>query len=174
MGQTEDSMDTLLTLRLPPIEAEASWQLVEWCMSKGADEFTLAGVHTGGDDPSSVALFQAFDKVATGYRLPPAPREHLSKRPNEEWMQDTSLWRLNEETILLLKQVLPEGVFTYDVGSEAWFEDLAVYRQRNLMLGIISHEREGILQVTEREKAELESAGYCLATLSPRSQEPPK
>jgi hypothetical protein len=165
-------MDALLTLRLPPIEAEPSWRLVEWCIDKGANEFTLAQILVGDNDVPAVPQFQAFDKLTARHRLPAAPREQLSRRPDEEWVRKTDLWMLNKETILVLKQVLPEGVFTCDVGSEGWFEDLAIYRRGNLMLGIVSHEREGILQVTGEEKRELESAGYSLTVLPPKDQEP--
>ena len=159
-------------LQLPPIEAKASWQLVRWCLRKGATEFTLAGVHVGDRDSSSVPLFRTFNQLTAHHALPAAPREHLSKMLNEEWERETELWRLNEETILALQQVLPDGIFSYSVGDEGWFEDLAIYRQGALMLGVISHEREGFLRVTEAEKAELESAGYCVTTLPPNGQVP--
>lgn len=41
-----------------------------------------------------------------------------------------------------------------------WLEDFAVYRDTNLMMGVISHEGMGFLRTTEPEVKELRDHGF--------------
>ncbi len=143
----------------PDNDADAAWRLLDWCVGVGADDFTVAGIGSG--DPNAEP-FRAFDTIADRWRRPPEARRHLSGPPNSGLVFATDLWALNQETILALKAAFPRGLFDYYPGADAWFEDLEVYRRGELLLGIITHEQEGLLRLTTEESAELLERGLVL------------
>ena len=75
-------------------------------------------------------------------------------------LADVSSW--TPESIGVLKGLFVEGLFMYPTSEweEGCFEDPTFYRNGDLMLGVVTHEREGLLRVTEVEFGELERAGY--------------
>jgi hypothetical protein len=48
----------------------------------------------------------------------------------------------------------------FAAGTDAWFEDLEVYRDGELMFGIITHEHEGVVGVRDEELARLDARGF--------------
>ena len=130
---------------------DKSWQLLEWCLGKGADEFSinLIGVKEGVDRRG-----QLFDQRFERFRLEDKSRRRLS----HETDGPSELWRLNRESLEELKGILPDGLFSYEI-ADAWFEDLHVYRSGELLLGIVTSEKEGVLRVTTAEKNELDELG---------------
>jgi len=133
---------------------EEAWDLVGWCHMKGATEFTLTGLVTQG---APTTAFAPFDDAAAPYKLPAASRRHLTGRP-DSLVYDCELWQLTPETIAALPLAFPHGPFTYQP-SDAWFEDLELYRDGELMLGFVTHEAEGVLRITPEERKELENQG---------------
>jgi hypothetical protein len=151
-------MSDVLTLGIfkEDISPEQSWRLVAWCMANGADEFTMDGITSEG---ASRTVFEEFDKVADAYRRPRALRRCLSAPTADELIRLTELWTLNQTSLAALERALPDGLFTYNFGLESWFEDLVLYRQGELMLGVVTHESEGVLRVTPLERADLDRLG---------------
>lgn len=135
---------------------DRAWGLVEWCYRHGAEEFTLYGIVCDG---ASDALLRPFDQAAAAHKRQPANRRRLSWGQGDEPVALTELWSLSAATLAALRLAFPYGPFDYRP-ADAWFEDLALYRGGELMLGLISHEHEGILRVTEREQAELATTGF--------------
>jgi len=43
------------------------------------------------------------------------------------------------------------GVFDSPAGPDRWREDLTIYRQGELVIGLVSHEQEGVLRLTPQE-----------------------
>ena len=131
-----------------------SWELACWCMAHRADEWTVNLMTTGG---AGVDFSGHFDEAMTPFRLPDAPRRHLTDYQDGQFVY---LWKLTCASLAALREFLPEGIFTHQSDEDAWLEDLTLYRQGELMLGVVSHEGEGILQVTSEERLLLESVGF--------------
>ena len=138
------------------LDLEGQWRLLDWCLEQGGDEFTVdAIVCDGGSD----AQLQPFDQLVASHKRPRAVRRHLSGPPNQGLTYETDLWRLNRETVDALRIAFPRGPFDYFPEGDAWFEDLEVYRAGELLLGVITHEHEGVLRVTAAERADLDARG---------------
>ena len=141
------------------IDPSAGWRLVDWCLEAGADEFAVAGIGTGD---SNAEAFRAFDAVADPFRRPSQPRRHLSGPSASDLVFATDLWALNAITLLALRVAFPRGIFDYYPGADAWFEDVEIYRKGELLLGVITHEQEGVLRISNGERADLLSRGFVL------------
>ncbi len=142
------------------LSAEQSWRLLDWCISRGADEFAIEGLAVEG---ASTSIFDSFDRQVVAYRRQPQLRQHLTAFTTDNMSRMTELWTLNQSTLDVLKQVLPDGLFTKDLGtSKGWFEDLLVYRKGWMMLGIVTIDTEGYLFLGESEMSEVESLGIRL------------
>ena len=132
---------------------ERPWDLLAWCRAHGAVEFNVDGFLTEGGSKTAI---EAFDAVADPHRLPSAARYDMyagASRP-------TDLWALNADTERALRIAFPRGNFDY-LPADAWFENLAVYRTNgDLILGVITHESEGVLRVSRSERQELDGRGF--------------
>jgi hypothetical protein len=136
---------------------DAPWRLLEWCRQHDAAEFSVNGILADG---GSRAAFEAFDRIADPHRLPQAIRYDVAKGAQ----YPVELWRLCDETVSALRVAFPQGYFSYSP-ADAWFEDLLVYRANGaLMLGVITHEQEGVLRVTEEERDVLARAALPVRT----------
>jgi hypothetical protein len=134
---------------------EKLWQLIEWCRAHGATTFTVDCL--GDIDPPVWATFErAVGSFARGQQV----RRRMSGRTVEDLTRLTELWTLNDQTISALRQAFPRGVLDYFPAEEGWFEDLALYRDSELMFGAITHEHAGVLRITELEYAEFAGAGF--------------
>jgi hypothetical protein len=127
-----------------------TWQLLEWCMAHGADEFTVTQMSLEG---SPAPFCEKFDAKAV--------REGLSARSKKELLRPTLLWELRPETLAVLRGLFTGGLFA-DTGdwNSGWLEDPIFYRRGELMLGITSHESCGSLSVTPEERLELANMGF--------------
>ncbi|HST07909.1 MAG TPA: hypothetical protein VLJ83_07035 [Gemmatimonadaceae bacterium] len=137
---------------------EESWRLVEWCRSVGADEFTVECIST--DSRAADVLWAEFEAVVKPLSRPSASRERMSGRTADDLTRVTPLWTLSSGAIDALREALPGGLFQYDPLHDAWFEDPVIYRDGDLMLGVLSHEAFAMLRVTELEIALLAAAGF--------------
>jgi hypothetical protein len=138
---------------VPPDE---SWRLVDWCAKNGADEFTINGMVAGSEGPKSAAFFASL----APYERSAAPRRRLSAPTAGEFVRSTQLWALSSETMALLRGAMVDGVFDYNAGGDPWLEDLALYRQGEFMMGVITHEDGGVLRISPAEVAELDRIGF--------------
>jgi hypothetical protein len=132
---------------------EEGWRLIRWCLERGANEFNVYGLLCDG---SSDAPLKAFDRLVESHRMPPALRHDLSGEA-----KSVELWTLNETTLEALQVAFPRGLFDYDPRPGAWFEDLMLYRGTELMLGIVTHEGEGVLRLAPRELPDFQAAGFA-------------
>ena len=109
-------------------------------------------------------MFERFDDMTEHFRLPKAKRRSLTAYgsgfgPNA-FTRSTELWRLTSASFAVLQEFLPDGFFTNKSTKEGWFEDPVFYRNGEFMLGVVSHENEGIVRVTEAERRLLIAEGF--------------
>src|SRR5438093_11347258 len=139
-------------LRPDDLTAQASLRLVQWALDTGSDEFTFSCL---GLSPE--ARFCTIAEAAlSAFVIEDGPRPRLSRGPNEGWVRDVHLWRLDEESLAVVRRLLPEGIFTDHQGNtDGWIEDLTIYEARQIRLGVITHEHEAALNISEIEHARL-------------------
>jgi len=135
-----------------------SWRLARWCVEQGADEFTVRVLCAEGQGTRADQFEDAFERrfVATDLR-------HLVAALDDDVARHVRLWRLDDEALQALHAFLPDGVFTHRVDPHGWLEDPMLFRDGALMLGIVTHQREGVLRVTPDELRELERIGFDFA-----------
>jgi hypothetical protein len=137
------------------LTAAQTWELLDWCSNNGAGEFTLDLL---GFLDSPAPLCDEYESALRAFQLPEAAREHLTAPTRREVLRPTRLWRLCAESQLLLQCYLKEGLFTFPSYAEVgWFENPTFYRDGKLMLGVVSHEGEGLGLVTSDEALQIEA-----------------
>ena len=140
------------------LDAEQTWRLAEWCLARGADEFglTIMGLQ-GHPEPFN----DRFLAATADYRLPEAPRPHATTYVGQDDRRPTPLWAASAGLLATLREFFPEGLFTYMTSAheEGWLEDPTLYREGEIMLGVVSHEGEGFLRLTALEAVQLAALG---------------
>ncbi len=156
-------MEELITLHLYAEDYDSlkSWQLATWCKKRGANEWTLAEVRV---KRAETTLFERFEELTQHFRLPQTKKRRSlyygrAAGPNS-FIRPTPLWRLTSASLAVIQEFLPDGLFTNKGGKEVGFEDPIFYRNGEFMLGVVSHEKEGILRVTQTERGMLEAEGF--------------
>jgi hypothetical protein len=137
---------------------EESWRLVRWCVERGAGEFTVRVFRAEGQGTRADEFEDRFDErfVATDLRRVVAAHE-------DEPARHVRFWHVDEDAVQALRPFLPDGVFTHRVDPHSWLEDLILFRDGQLMLGAVTHQREGSVRVTVDELRELERIGSDFA-----------
>ena len=156
----EKSVPHLLVKRfLVPSDysADETWRLVEWCRGLGANEFTIDPL---GFDTIGKNAARWFERAVRSQRRETGIRERMSGPTADALTRATELWALNESTVDVLKRALPNGLFEYEPRDGGWFEDPILYRDGQLMLGVLSHEAFAVLRVSDSEVAQLAAAGF--------------
>jgi hypothetical protein len=137
---------------------EESWRLVEWCRDIGAGEFTVDCV--GSDARAEAIVWQPFEKIANSFSRGDETRERMSGTTADDLTRSTRLWELNPVTVGALQQALPNGLLSYDPEGHGWFEDPILYREGELLLGVLSHEAFAVLRISVLESVRLSAAGF--------------
>jgi hypothetical protein len=152
------------------VTAAQTWQLVEFCATRGATEFTVCLMTLQGSAAPNIA--QVEDALSP-FQLPTAPRELMTVLVGQPQVQPTRLWTLTPEAAAILRRFLPEGLFDYPSADwdAGWLEDPTVYRDGTVVLGVVSHEGEGILTLSAAEHAEVAALGIVTQS-SPRTYPP--
>ena len=89
-----------------------------------------------------------------------APRRLLSAPVGGAFTRDAELWELNDKTEKLLRENWSIGFASTKVDTDLWLEDLAVYRNDEFMMGVLTHESGGVLRLTELELVDLRRTGF--------------
>ena len=127
-------------------------------MGLGANEFTIDFL---SNNPSRAAdRWEQFDEVVRPLALGQAQRERMSGRTADDLSRPTERWTLNATSISALKEALAGGFLQYDPWQDGWFEDPILYRDGELMLGVLSHEAFAVLRLTDSELQELDAAHF--------------
>jgi len=147
-------------LRAEEIAPERSWQLLAWCAEHGGTEFFIREMSLEGRPETNV---ERADALLAPFRLSPAVRPRTVVYAGEPDLQETALWALNSESIKVLRELLPGGLFTPPSYDEAgWLEEPTFYRHGSILLGVVSHEGYAVLTVSEHERGELLRLGVSL------------
>jgi hypothetical protein len=138
--------------------AAESWRLVEWCRAMGADEFTIDCV--GSDARAQATTWHPFERIVKPFSRDEGTRERMSGATADTLTRSTRLWELNPVTVGALEEALPSGLLSYDPEGRGWFEDPILYREGNLLLGVLSHEAFAVLRLTVLESVRFSAAGF--------------
>jgi hypothetical protein len=135
-----------------------SWRLARWCVEHGADEFSVRVLCAEDQGTRADEFEDAFaDRfIATDLR-------RVAAAPADEAARHLRLWRLDEDALEALRPFLEDGLFTHRVDPHGWLEDVMLFRDGQLMLGVVTHQREGVVNVTSDELRELERIGFDFA-----------
>jgi hypothetical protein len=136
-------------------------KLLRYLLARGADEFSIT-VMALRDTPAPFA--DAFEDELGPYERRPARRRVIGDARGDDLERLVRLWTFNEQSLERLLSFLDDGVFRWPAGPDGWLEDLTVYRRGELVLGLVSHEREGVLRLTANELAELAALGVPFET----------
>jgi len=135
-----------------------SWRLARWCVEHGADEFSVRVLCAEDQGARADQFEDAFVErlIATDLR-------RVAAAPNEEPTRHLRVWRLDDDALQALRPFMQDGLFTHRVDPRGWLEDLMLFRDGQLMLGVVTHQREGVVCVTPEELRELERVGFDFA-----------
>jgi hypothetical protein len=124
---------------------------MDWAFERGAEEFSVNLIRVEpGVGPSS--FITAFERELGRHRLPDQSREHLESSPGEPGIRRCALWRLDVESLAVLKRQLPDGLLappTYS--TDGWLENPRFYRGGALLLGVITHEGGAVVRPEAHE-----------------------
>ena len=131
-------------------------RLLTWCRSLGADSFTFTVIGTPPELEQQAAMIEA---PLAPFRISPTRIRAIPEgQPGSYWTRVSALWELNDTTETYLLKCFPRGLVTYLPTEGSWCEDPCLYRGDELMLGIISHENEGVLRIEAREQLALDQS----------------
>jgi len=78
----------------------------------------------------------------------------------EPHVRDTRLWRFDKLSLVVLKGLLPDGLFSDRQGnSDGWIEDVTLYRDSRLLLTVITHEEAATLRAGHADIRHLRNRG---------------
>ena len=130
--------------------------LLRFLLEQSSDEFSIA-VMALQDTPAPFA--DAFDDELEPYERPAARRRVIVDADHPDLTRSVRLWTFNEESLEKLLSFLDSGLFLSPAGPDGWLENLTLYRRGELVLGLVSHEKEGVLRLTRQELAEVAALG---------------
>ncbi len=134
------------------LRGERGQRLLRYLLQRGADEFSIT-VMALQDTPAPFA--DAFEDELARYERAAARRRVISGADAHDLAHSVRLWTFNEESLERLLSFVDRGLFRWPAGPDGWLEDLTVYRHGELLLGLVSHEQEGVLRLTPQELAEV-------------------
>lgn len=134
------------------LRGERGRRLLRYLLERGADEFSIT-VAALQDTPAPFA--DAFEDELARYERAAARRRVVSGADAHDPTRSVRLWTLDEESLEHLLSFVDRSLFHWPAGPDGWLEDLTVYRRGELLLGLVSHEQEGVLRLTPEELAEV-------------------
>lgn len=130
-----------LWIRREDYSPDASWRLLDWCATRGADEFGLSFL--------GAPYLPEGDWAEVDRLLAPFRRRIASAGDR---------WRLTGESAAALRSVMPEGLFTGEPHART-LGDPTVYRGGTPLLAVHSADGEGTIAATDDDAASLARAG---------------
>ena len=134
------------------LRGERGPRLLRYLLEHGADEFSIT-VMALQDTPAP--FVDAFEDELAPYERAVAPRRALTASTPTDFVRPVRLWTFNEASLERLLSFLDKGLFHWPAGPDGWLEDLTIYRQDELVLGLVSHEQQGVLRLTANEHHEV-------------------
>ena len=143
------------------LRGERAPKLLRYLLARGADEFSIT-VMALQDTPAPFA--DAFEDELGPFERPVARRRVLVDADGSDFARSVRLWTFNERSLERLLSFLDTSVFHCPAGPDGWLENLTLYRQGELVLGLVSDEQEGVLRLTPSELAEVAALGVPFET----------
>jgi hypothetical protein len=140
------------------LRGEHGPRLLRYLLEHGADEFSITVMAL---QDTAAPFADAFEDELAPYQCPVSRRRVLTASTPTDFVRPVRLWSFNEASLERLLSFLDEGLFHLPAGPDGWLEDLAVYRRGELLLGLVSHEREGVLRLTADEHREVAALGIA-------------
>lgn len=138
------------------LRREHTPRLLRYLLDRGADEFTITVMAL----QDTLAPFaDAFEDELGPFERDMASRRMVTASMPGEVVRPVRIWELNEASLARLLTFLDDGLFHSPAGPDGWLEDLAVFRAGELVLGVASHESEGVLRLTPGEHREVTALG---------------
>ena len=131
--------------------------MIRWCAATGSNEFSFSCL-SAVSQPGRICVSaeEALRSVAIGLDERPS----LTRAKDRGFTRRVKLWRLNDESLRVIEELLPDGIFTDHQGrDEGWIEDIALYQGGQLRLGVITHENMATILVSDSELGELQRLG---------------
>lgn len=140
------------------LQGERVAHLLRYLQERGADEFSIT-VMALQDTLAPYA--DAFEDELGPYERPAAIRRGPRTAESVGVPRSIRLWTFNEASLVRLLSFMDTGGFHWPAGPDGWLEDLTIYRRGELVLGLVSSEREGVLRLTRQEHAEVVALGIA-------------
>jgi hypothetical protein len=135
------------------LSLEQGWDLIEWCLERGGNEFSLQLMSLDGELPSSHERLKSA--LAPFHRGTPK-RENVTTKAGRASRPSTGIWSLCSDSVAALRHHVANGLFTApSYVTTGWFENFTIYRHGEIMLGVVSHEGLVVLHLAGRELSEL-------------------
>ena len=131
-------------------------RLLRYLLDRGADELSIT-VMALQDVQAPFA--DAFEDELGPHERPAAERRVLTASAKGDVVRPVRLWTFDATTLDRLLSFAHEGLFRWPAGPDGWLEDLTIYRKGELVLGLVSHEMEGVLRLTHEEHLEVAALG---------------
>ena len=127
-------------------------RLLRYLLAHGADEFSITVMAL----QDTLAPFaDAFEDELAPFERPVTRRRVVTDADRYDMTRAVRLWSFHEESLTRLLTFFDRGLFHCPPGPDGWFEDLAIYRRGELLLGLVSDEQEGVLRLTRDELADV-------------------
>jgi hypothetical protein len=138
------------------LRGERGPRLLRYLLERGADEFSITVMAL---QDTQAPFADRFEDELAPYECGVGMRRVIASDPSSDTTREVRLWAYNEVSLDRLLSFVDSSVLHWPPGPDGWLEDLAVYRDGELLLGLVSHEREGVLRLTLEEHAEVAALG---------------
>ena len=128
-------------------------KLLRFLLERGANEFSISVMAL---QDTQAPFADAFEDEMAPFELDAGVRRTPVLDGEAESMRQVRLWSFTGQSLGRLLSFLDDDIVVCPAGPDGWLEDLAVYRDGELLLGIVSHEQEGVLCLTRDELADVD------------------
>lgn len=131
-------------------------RLLRFLMDRGADEFTITVMAM---QDTQAAFADTFEDELGPFERDVAMREVVSDDMELGTVRPVRTWSLDRESLARLLTFFDDGLFHSPAGPDGWLENLAIHRAGELVFGIVSHHRAGVLRLAPGEYDALAALG---------------
>lgn len=134
------------------LRGERGPRLLRYLLERGADEFSITVMAL---QDTQAPFADRFEDELAPHERAVATRRVVTSDLSGDATLPVRLWSYNAASLHRLLSFVDSSVLHWPAGPDGWLEDLAIYRHGELLLGLVSHEREGVLRLTPEEHAEV-------------------
>lgn len=138
------------------LRGEGGPRLLRFLLQQGADEFSIRVMAL---QDTQAPFADAFEDELAPYERAMAPRSVVTSLPPTDVIRAVRLWSFTAASLERLLSFADDGIVQWPAGPDGWFEDLTIYRNHDLVLVVISADREAVLRLAPAEHAALAGLG---------------